>query len=149
MSKKNTIVTWGENFATGIPLIDKQHMELVNLTNLLYQACLAGEHKTAFKDAMSMMVDYVRFHFTAELELLKRINYPGYSEHKAEHDSLVKQILEAVQEFKAGRIFVPHSFVRTLKDWVFGHIGFTDRKYSKYVAEQKSLGLLSDKDLAG
>ena len=144
MADKNTIVTWSKNYATGVEVIDQQHRELVSLTNLLYQACLAGEQKSAFKDAMSMMVDYVRFHFTAELELLKRINYPQYNEHKAEHDALVKQILEAVQEFKAGRIFVPHTFVRTLKDWVFGHIGVTDRKYAKYVAEQKSKGLLSD-----
>ena len=145
------IVVWGDSYATGIELIDNQHKELVRLTNQLYHACLAGNDiiETAFKTAMTQMVDYVRFHFTAELELLKRINYPNYHEHKKQHDTLVMNILEASKEYNVGKKFVAHSFVRTLKDWVFSHIAFSDKLYSAYVSEQKSKGLLTDQQING
>jgi len=131
-------VKWGEKYATGIDLIDDQHKRLVILTNQLYAACLSGDEAagTAFKEAMRRSVEYVRFHFTAEHNLLEHINYPGWKEHKIKHDTLVKNILETAKDFNEGRKFVPNHFVRTLRDWVFGHIAVEDKNYSSYVHEQ-------------
>ena len=140
-NKSGNIVIWGENYATGIPLIDDQHRELVNLTNNLYRACLTGTAAvdTAFKEAMSRMVVYVRFHFTAELELLKKLDYPKFDEHKLQHDTLIRDILAAANEYKLGKLFIPHQFARTLRDWVFGHIAIYDKQYASYFNEKKKL----------
>ena len=144
-----SLVTWDDSFATGILLIDNQHMELVRLTNELYNACRAGNAKAccAFKEIMSSMVDYVLFHFSTEQKLLERIHYPDYKLHKAQHDMLIKDILEAAKMYDEGKKFVPNHFVRTLKEWVFGHIAFYDKNYSLYVHDQKRKGLLTDAQL--
>ena len=143
------IVSWSDKYATGIELIDKQHHQLVDLTNELYRACLSGgeERLTVFKDAMSRMVEYVRYHFTAELKLLDAIKYPDYNNHKKMHDDLVHEILTASNTYDDGKKFVPNHFVRTLKDWVFGHIAVYDKIYAAYAAEQRKKGLLTDKIL--
>jgi len=147
----HTLVVWSEKYATGIELIDTQHKELVKLTNELFKACLDGREavQSVFKDALSHMVDYVRFHFTAELELLARINYPEYAEHKKQHDELVQKILDASKMYDGGRKFIANKFVRTLRDWVFGHIAIYDQEYAAYVAEQKANGLITDEMLGG
>ncbi|MCL2833306.1 MAG: bacteriohemerythrin [Treponema sp.] len=151
MTNQPQIVTWEETYKTKIPYIDNQHLELVNLINDLYRACLTDNKlvEATFKESMKKMVDYVRFHFSAELELLKKIKYPYYNDHKAEHDSLIKRILEAANEYQSGKKFVPHSFVRTLKDWVLSHIAVTDKQYSSYVMDRLNKGLLDIKDLEG
>ena len=151
MSNDKKIVRWGENYATGINLIDEQHKELVKLTNELYGACLTSEEEVhdTFKEVMGRMVEYVRFHFTVELELLNRVKYPGYDDHKSQHDSLVRKILEAAKEYKEGNRYAANYFVRTLKEWVFGHIAVSDKLYAAYIREQMSKGLLSDKQLEG
>ncbi|MCL2025713.1 MAG: bacteriohemerythrin [Leptospirales bacterium] len=141
---KHDIVTWSEAYATGIKLIDDQHRGLVDLTNKLYLACLNKEDETVFKETMSSMVEYVRFHFSAELQLLERVNYPDLLEHKKQHESLVKSILDAAKDYGDRKKFVPNTFVRTLKDWVFGHIAHSDRLYVIYIADQKKKGLLSN-----
>jgi len=143
------IVSWSDKYATGIELIDSQHHQLVNLTNELYRACLSGgnERLAGFKEAMSRMVDYVRFHFTAELKLLEAIKYPDYNNHKKMHNDLVEEILAASKTYDDGKKFVPNKFVRTLRDWVFGHIAVYDKIYAAYVAEQKSKGVLTEKML--
>jgi hemerythrin len=102
MTNKNEpleVVIWDEKYAIGIALIDNQHKELFSLTNELFQACLGREEtlKGVFKETMGRMVEYVRFHFGAEQELLQRINYPGYAEHKKQHDTMIRDILEAVK----------------------------------------------------
>ena len=149
MNDDSIIVAWDDSYATGIQLIDQQHMELVSLTNELYSACLSGRDTAGpvFKKVMSRMVEYVRFHFSAEMELLKKVNYPNYNHHKSLHDALVKQILSAVKEFNEGQKYAPNHFVRTLKDWIFGHIVIEDRIYASYIAGMRKKGLIEDKDL--
>ena len=152
VSAKNTeIVTWNENYATGIGLIDDQHRRLVTLTNELYHACLSGNEAagTVFKNALHHMVEYVRFHFGAEMEILERVKFPMSLDHKKQHDAMVKNILDAAKDYNEGKKFVPNTFVRTLKDWVFGHIALSDKSYAAYVAEQKEKGLLSEEQING
>jgi hemerythrin len=143
------IVSWSDKYATGIELIDNQHHQLVDLTNELYRACLSGgaERLTVFKEAMSRMVEYVRFHFTAELKLLDAIKYPDYNNHKKMHNDLVEEILTASNTYDDGKKFVPNHFVRTLRDWVFGHIAVYDKIYAAYVDEQKKKGALTSEML--
>ena len=148
---KSTIISWSEKYNTGIEFVDSQHKELVNLTNQLYKACLSGHEtaKTVFKEAMNRMVNYVRFHFGAEEELLLRINYPSYAEHKKQHEQLIQKILDAAKNYNDGKKFVPNQFVRTLQEWVFSHIAFYDKQFSFFVDEQKSKGLLTNEMING
>jgi len=148
-AKNFEIVVWEERYATGIELIDAQHHQLVNLVNQLYRACVAKDEvlPTVFKEVMSNLVKYVNFHFNAELKLLHAVNFPDYHNHKKMHEHLIKDILAAVKEYSEGSLFVPNRFVRTLKDWVFGHIAVNDKEYSLFVHEQIRRGALTQKAL--
>jgi hemerythrin len=145
------IVTWDDKYAIGIQLIDSQHKELFSLTNELFRACLGGDEsiKGVFKETMGRMVEYVRFHFGAEQELLQRIKYPDYQEHKKQHDTLVLKILESVKKYNEGEKLVPNQFVRTLRDWILSHIAHYDKLYASYIATCKKQGLISDKEING
>jgi hemerythrin len=149
--KNPDMVIWDDKYATGIQLIDSQHKELFSLTNELFHACLGADEalESVFKETMGRMVEYVRFHFGFEQELLQRIKYPDYHEHKRQHDILVKNILESVKEYNAGKKLVPNQFVRTLRDWILSHIAFTDKLYVSYITTQKMKGLLSDSEING
>ena len=143
---KAELVKWSDKYYTGVELVDTQHRELVNLTNKLYEACLvrSDELGGVFKDAMSRMVDYVRFHFSAEQKLLERIKYPEYPTHKKQHEELVIDILAVAKEYNEGRHLVPNKFARTLQEWIFSHIAIYDQMWAAYVNEQKRKGLLTD-----
>ena len=151
VSDSGEIVTWSDRYATGIQKVDDQHMRLVVLTNNLYKACLqdSSAAEAEFKESMSLMVEYVRFHFSDELTILERVRFPGFQDHKKQHDTLVKNILEAAKEYNEGIKYVPNVFVRTLKDWVFSHIAISDKIYSAYIMKQKERGLLTDRDIEG
>jgi hemerythrin-like metal-binding protein len=145
------IIVWEEKYATGITLFDNQHKELFSLNNELFRAFRNRDEtlKNKCTETMSRMVEYVRFHFSAELELLHRIKYPQYQDHKKQHDELIRDILEAVKEFNEGKKFVPNQFVRTLRDWILSHIALADKLYAAYISEQKRHGLLNDRDIEG
>jgi hemerythrin len=137
------LVEWGERYATKIPLIDKQHKELINLTNKLFEACLEGDQTAqVFKDTVRGVVDYINYHFSTEEKMLEKINYPGLTEHKKQHALLAKQVLENIRLFEEGRKFIPNSFVRTMKDWILTHIAVLDKRYVDYIVKLKKTGSL-------
>ena len=143
------IVCWDQKYSVGIKLIDDQHRELVNLTNKLYESCMTRDTsiEAVFNDAMHRMVEYVRMHFTAENLLLERIGFPNHFEHKKLHETLVKDILAAVKSYEEGNKLIPNQFVRTLKEWVFGHIAIFDQTYALYIHEQVKKGLIKKEQL--
>jgi hemerythrin len=136
---ENIIVEWDDRYLIGIPLIDGQHKELIRLTNSLYESCLQGDEtaRENFRAAIRESVEYVKFHFGAEEQILKNVQYPEFALHKKEHEDFVKQVLEEVKNFEEGRKFVPNTFVRFLRDWILTHIAMADKKYAAYIMALK------------
>ena len=139
-------IVWENKYLVGIDQIDTQHKQLFDLTNKLYDACLLGdkELQEIFKTAMGHMVEYVHFHFSAEMEFLRKIKYPDIHNHKLQHDELIKNILSAANDFKEGKTFVPNHFVRMLKDWIISHIAVYDKEYALYVKDQVRIGNMDE-----
>jgi hemerythrin len=148
---KDVFVEWDDRYSVGIPLIDDQHKELLEMTNDLYEACREGtEAATAhFKIAVRGTVDYVKYHFVAEEKMLANVKYPGFAAHKKEHESFVMKILTDVKDFEDGKKFVPNIFVRYLKDWILTHIAVEDRKYAGFILDLKKQNALKQRVLSG
>ena len=146
-----SLVTWDDNYSTGILLIDNQHMELIRLTNELFDACRGGNDKaeSVFKEIIPHMVDYASFHFKTEQELMERIQYPDCKNHLLQHDELIRDILAAAKDFDEGKKFVPNRFSRTLKTWILGHVAVYDKAYALFAQDQKRKGLLPASQLEG
>ncbi|MDR2803342.1 MAG: bacteriohemerythrin [Treponema sp.] len=142
--KSPKLIEWNGRYSVGIPKIDEQHKELLRLTNELYASCLSDDDglKERFKQTISALVNYVSEHFGAEERLLQRVKYPQYAEHKREHESFVKKVLEEVAAFNEGKSFVPNNFVRYLKDWILSHIAMSDKLYAEYIFSLKKQGKL-------
>lgn len=129
------IVEWDNKYSVGVPLIDKQHKELVSITNELFVACVDSSGSgldSTFQSAVKRAVDYVRTHFKDEEGLQKQSAYPHFTEHKAEHEKFVKELLKFVKAYESGQKFVPNNFVRYLRDWLLEHIAINDRKFAQY-----------------
>jgi hemerythrin len=139
MSNNSVIVEWDNRYLIGIPLMDEQHKELIRLTDTLYESCLQGDDaaQASFREAIRVAVDYVKFHFSAEEQILKNINYPDFAAHKKAHKEFAKEILWEVSDFEEGKKFVPNVFVRFLRDWILTHIAMMDKNYSRYIHELK------------
>ncbi|MDR0447423.1 MAG: bacteriohemerythrin [Treponema sp.] len=144
--ESHDLVTWQKSYSVNIPLIDSQHIELVNLTNKLYQGCLKGKESTAevFMQVVHSTVDYVKYHFSTEEKIMERINYPDFAVHKNEHNDFVREVLKAVEDFSKGTSFKPLNFVMYLKEWILAHIAYSDTLLGKYLINLKQTGELQN-----
>ena len=142
----NDIVTWQRSYSVNIPLIDSQHIELVNLTNRLYRSCLKGRDssKEVFMDVLRGAVNYVGYHFSTEEKIMDRVNYPGYGTHKKQHTDFVREVLKTGEEISKGVTINPLNFVMYLKDWVLTHIAVSDSALGNYLVNLKQYGSLNN-----
>ena len=138
------VVIWNPSYSIGIKLVDDQHIELVKLTNKLFANCLEGrEHSNkAFIATVKEAVDYVGYHFSTEEKLMERVNYPEYAEHKNQHKDFVREVFTKVEEFNAGKLRTPITFVYFLRDWVLHHIAVCDKKMGQYLLNLSKSGEL-------
>ena len=143
MSEK-IVVRWQNSYSVGIKLVDEQHMELIKLTNKLFANCMAGRERSnsVFLDIVREAIDYTGYHFGIEEKIMERVNYPDFARHKRDHGAFVQEVLNKAEEFKAGKILTPLSFVYFLRDWVLHHIAVNDKKMGDYLLNMRKSGEL-------
>ena len=92
---------FSENLVTGNELIDTQHKELIDRINKLLDSCELDAGAVTAVKTLDFLADYTDFHFGAEENLQKEIDYPDYNKHKAQHEGFkqtIKELEEMLQE---------------------------------------------------
>jgi hemerythrin len=140
MMAENNIVEWNDRFVLGVPQIDRQHRELVNLANNLFANCRAGreEASDSFKRTLRAAASFVRKHFGEEERIMRRAGYPLWRRHRAEHKRFMKELLRQNQAYSDGKANVPHSFARFLKEWILSHIAVKDKDWADYLQAKEA-----------
>lgn len=126
---------FSENLVTGNELIDSQHQELIDRINKLLDSCEANDAKVVAVKTLDFLADYTDFHFSAEEQLQKEIEYPGYDKHKEQHEvfkNTIKELDEMLQEEEGpSQAFVEKVEENVIK-WFYTHIEGFDRSVAEY-----------------
>ncbi len=127
------LLNWSDDLSVKVNGLDNQHKKLVDLINDLHNAMKEGKGKEKLGAILNELISYTKYHFSAEEKLMQDKNYPGYRQHKDEHDALTKKVIEFSDQFAAGSVFLSNEVLVFLKDWLVDHIKGTDKKYSPYM----------------
>jgi hemerythrin len=122
------LLTWSDKLSVQVKQFDDEHKKLIDIVNRLHDAMKVGKGKEVLADVLKSLISYTQNHFAAEEKLMKAKNYPGYEEHKKEHNQLVMQVLD-VQKQMQGGVVLSQAVMTFLKNWLENHIQGTDKKY--------------------
>ncbi|MCP5197478.1 MAG: bacteriohemerythrin [Gammaproteobacteria bacterium] len=129
------LVTWSDAFSVGDPTIDQQHRQLIDITNSLHRAMLAGEGKNVIGHFVDQLTEYTIKHFQHEENMLEACNYPELTAHRKKHADLVNKVRELKEKLITGKRFVEMETKKFLQSWLIEHIQHNDKKYSPYVSQ--------------
>ncbi len=122
-------IEWTDDLSVGIETIDKQHQRLVEIINELYDAVMQVKGQDAIKKTVNGMIEYTVVHFTTEEDIMQKINYTGYPEHKQEHESFKDKAIDLKNKLENDAFVLSLDILTFLKDWLTHHIKGTDQKY--------------------
>ena len=83
-------IQWQSNFESGNEIIDMQHRNLLNLSNMMLQLLKEKEKNSEKINSLyNMMVKDIDYHFNSEEEILASIHYPDLQAQKTSHKRLL------------------------------------------------------------
>jgi hemerythrin-like metal-binding protein len=126
-------IKWCEEYSVGIPEMDAQHRRMIELLGGLVKFTDSG----GVVDPLTVLAEVNRYaeqHLQQEELLLRVRGYPGYTEHKAEHDAYRKKVA-ALQARAAKRDF-GIAITAFLVEWWRSHILTSDQQYARFFDSQ-------------
>jgi hemerythrin len=131
------MIRWYSGYQLGINFIDRQHRRIVDILNELIMFD-GRDEESVMRDIYARLMSYVENHFKDEEEMMKVIDYPGYAEHKAQHDEFFHRISGFRRDFLTGHPPAPVMVFGEVWNWFAQHIMKTDAQY-KPVALEKGI----------
>jgi len=132
-------IQWNPRYATGIPEIDAQHKNLVEVIHKLRQALEKGHPHAETMEIMQFLLGYVDEHFTLEEAYMEHIGYPGLPQHRKLHEQLRMQVYALNDRLAHDEPGSAMELSLLLFHWLMDHILHDDNSYVAHAKERKKL----------
>lgn len=129
-------IEWTDAYKIGIPSIDDDHKDLVDLVNLFFARTQDSADARELADILDKLIDRTRVHFIREEVMLDRNDYPQLAPHKAEHDRLLQQMSHFQTSYRQGTASARDITIDTaefFRHWLLDHILEEDFPYRAYI----------------
>ena len=124
-----TFIRWKAEYSLGIPSADAEHKELIELLNEAYEELLRpGTDESATQDFLGELYAKISAHFALEEKLMREHRYDGYPEHKADHERLLDEIRDLMDEYEDSKELDAEAFARKLDAWFSNHFRTMDAR---------------------
>jgi hemerythrin len=122
---------WTEEHSIGIESLDFEHRDLFNRINELLKDLASQRDKEEAEEFLGEIRARMEAHFALEEQFMKEKKYPGYAEHKREHDKFLDDFVDAMTQFENDP-GVPHidALETEVKRWIVDHVLHSDKAMS-------------------
>lgn len=122
------LLKWQPAYTLGIPAVDHEHRELIDMINETYELMEASSEPAAIERCLEDIHAGISAHFALEEKYMRDAGYEEYEAHKEEHEDLLDQIREIMESYMAD----PESGAKTLEsdlaDWFGLHFATFDAR---------------------
>lgn len=128
-------ITWQDSLRIGIEPIDSHHQEIFKRYNQLLQACKVGKGREEIAHFIKFLHEYINYHFAEEEAIQVKYAYPGYEEHRKEHECFSRDLV-SLGQLLAEEGAVLSLVIQTNKlslHWLMRHISVTDKALADYL----------------
>ena len=130
---KRNYLNWKDSYSVGIESIDNDHKTLIHLINNLQTAIDYKTDKQFEQQTLKEVIDYTRYHFQREEDLMEKYNYSDFVPHKAQHEIMIEKVTAMMQAYERNESGAIEALLMYLKSWLINHINRTDQEYSDYL----------------
>ncbi len=129
------MVEWSRRMETGVRRVDTQHREMVEKINGLQDAISGGHGQETLCGMVDFLCEYAIKHFNTEETLMCMHAYPGYDEHRREHETFRKEFGGLAERVRSGERSdeLTRELQAKLSDWLIKHIMTMDREMGRHL----------------
>ncbi|MDJ0624213.1 MAG: bacteriohemerythrin [Desulfocapsaceae bacterium] len=129
------LIKWRDSYATGIPEMDDEHREIIDIINTLYEMIRDKKNYEELKNVYERMYNYSLNHFSHEEQILEESNYSGLAAQKEQHSRFAARLEEMKEQLlSADESAIPEVY-KFLREWWLQHIVEVDGQYGDVLKE--------------
>lgn len=130
------LLAWKTEYALGIPGVDNEHRELMDLINRLHAQLLEPGAGTSVMDFLGELFAKISSHFALEEKLMRDRRYADFPAHKADHERLLDEIRDLMDDYEDGEYVDLERFAGALERWFSVHFSTHDAALHRWSAPQ-------------
>ncbi len=116
---------WKDSFSVGVPAVDHEHKELIDLVNRLGAALTdGGDADAAFGD----LFRGISAHFALEEKFMREEAYDQLAQHKADHERLLDELRDIMSDYESGTGDQADRMIAALDHWFTEHFKTHDAR---------------------
>jgi len=123
-----SLIAWDDRFSVGVASVDHEHRELIGLVNETYDRLKRTDADITVPDFLGEIYARISAHFALEENLMRTNDYAYFGEHKADHERLLDEIRDIMDDYEDRRIFDAEQFSQRLGVWFTGHFSTHDAR---------------------
>ena len=121
-------IEWKDEFSLGNAAIDKDHRQLIEQINQLYDQFAMPMDASAIESLLVELQADISAHFALEELLMEQAKYAEFEAHRQDHDNLLDQINDLIFQFEEDPEKGRRLLKSTLSDWFSTHFTTFDAR---------------------
>jgi len=123
------LIEWRSEFETGVLDVDHEHRELIDLINQLHDQMGGDAEPDKISAFLGEVFARISAHFALEESVMRKHQYDQYTEHKADHEKLLDDIRDIMDDFEAGKFAAyDEALSSAVRDWFVDHFKTKDAR---------------------
>lgn len=123
--------TWSKDISVHNDKIDAQHKKLFEIAGRAYMMTERRSNKEEVIGVLRELLEYTKEHFKDEEEYMQSISYPRLEAHKAIHQEIIHDMVEAVTQ-APNLNDLKDEIAKIAKNWLLVHIIQEDMQIEKF-----------------
>lgn len=95
-------LSWTKDLSIGHELIDADHQAIFDIANRVQAEILEDPEYSIVGEVLVELIEHTGGHFMREEALMEAIRFPGYEDHKLEHQMLMHKVNSLHRRFMQG-----------------------------------------------
>lgn len=130
-----SLLHWEDRYSVGVAAVDHEHKELIELINRLYEEAAARGSKEAVVNFFGDLFKTVSAHFALEERLMRERGYDRLIQHKNDHERLLDEIRDIMEDFDASDRFDEKLLAERLDAWFCRHFESHDARLHNAIGD--------------
>jgi hemerythrin-like metal-binding protein len=123
-----SLLEWKPEFSVGIASMDFEHQKMIRMINELYDELMQHKDAESIEQFLGDIHTAINAHFALEERMMREAAYSEYEAHKIDHEELLEQIRDMMDEFRADPENGFDLLRDNLADWFEAHFASFDAR---------------------
>lgn len=123
-----TLLQWKPAYSLGVPSVDLEHRELISMINSTYENMDNNFDSDSIEACLEDIFAGISSHFALEELHMRNAAYGEYAAHKAQHEQLLDQLRDMMDEFEDDPESGRNTLQSCLSDWFGKHFATFDAR---------------------